>query len=51
MLVSVYILGRRDGKRVEETKQQEKLLEKISLAKRIDDMSDSDIDRMPSKYD
>lgn len=28
MLVSVYILGRRDGKRVEETKQQEKLLEK-----------------------
>ncbi len=50
-LVFVYWLGKKDGKQNEKEAQTEKTLNKIASAKRIDDLSSDDIDRMPSKYD
>lgn len=50
-LAIFYFIGRRDGKANVELKQKEKELDALRIAKRIDDMSDSDIERMPSKYD
>ena len=50
-LVFFYLLGKRDGKYVESSKQKEKTIRWTSVARRIDNMSNNDIDRLPSKYD
>ena len=50
-LVFFYLLGRRDGKNVESSKQKEKTIRWASVARRIDNMPNDDIDRLPSKYD
>lgn len=46
-----YRTGKRDGKNEEMQKQKDKTLQSAAMAKRIDNLSDADIDRLPSKYD
>ena len=50
-LVFFYLLGTRDGQYVESSKQKEKTIRWTSVARRIDNMSNNDVDRLPSKYD
>lgn len=50
-LVFFYLLGRKDGKNVEQTKQKDKAIKRVSVARRIDNLSDRDVERLPSKYD
>ncbi len=50
-LAFMYLTGRRDGKHAEEKKQKDKVLHFSFVAKRIDDLSDDAVDRLPSKYD
>ena len=46
-----YRAGKKDGKNEEMQKQKDKTLQSAAMAKRIDNLSDADIDRLPSKYD
>lgn len=46
-----YRAGKKDGKNEEMQKQKDKTLRSAAMAKRIDNLSDADIDRLPSKYD
>lgn len=50
-LAFMYWRGKKDGKQDEKEAQTEETLKKIAIAKRIDNLSNDDIDRMPSKYD
>lgn len=50
-LVSVYILGKSEGKNDEKHKQDKQKLDQVASAKRIDDLPDAVIDKLPSKYD
>lgn len=50
-LVFFYLLGRKDGSYAEQFKQKEKLVKWTAAARRIDNLSDRDIDGLPSKYD
>lgn len=50
-LVFFYLLGRREGKNAEQTKQKDKTIKWASVARRIDNLSDRDVERLPSKYD
>ena len=50
-LITTYIFGRKDGKNAERLEQKDKIVNQATTGKRIDNMLDTDIDRMPSKYD
>lgn len=50
-LVFFYRLGRKDGKNVEQIKQKDKAIKLASVARRIDNLSSYDVERLPSKYD
>lgn len=50
-LVLFYLLGRKDGKNVEQIKQKDKAIKLASVARRIDNLSSRDVERLPSKYD
>ena len=50
-LVIVFIAGRKAGKNAERIEEKEKILKKIVISRRIDNLSNVDIDRLPSKYD
>lgn len=50
-LVISYHIGKKDGKNEEAQKQKDKAIRLASMAKRIDNLSNTDIDGLPSKYD
>ncbi len=50
-LVFFYILGRKDGKNAEQTKQKDKAIKLVASARDIDNLSDLDVERLQSKYD
>lgn len=50
-LVISYHIGKKDGKNEEAQKQKDKTIRLASMAKRIDNLSNTDIDGLPSKYD
>lgn len=50
-LVIIFRAGRRAGKNAEKIEEKEKILKKAIISRRIDNLSNDDIDRLPSKYD
>ena len=50
-LVIIFRAGRKAGKNAERIEEKEKILKKTVVSRRIDNLSNIDIDRLPSKYD
>lgn len=50
-LVSVYWIGKSNGVSDEKENQTQKTLDKINTSKRIDNLDDDVVSKLPSKYD
>lgn len=50
-LVSVYWIGKSNGASDEKENQTQKTLDKINTSKRIDNLDDVVVSKLPSKYD